>query len=111
MTLEEDSNALKNMSNNKSPGTSGFGADFYKVFWCKIGPFVVRALNGSFDKGHLSITQTQGIITCIPKEDKHRQFLKNWRPITLLNTIYKIGSSCIANKVKPLLNTLIKQVS
>ena len=32
----------------------------------------------------------------VPKEGKDKQFLKNWRPITLLNTVYKLASSCIA---------------
>ena len=47
----------------------------------------------------MSITQKEGIIACNPKEDKPKQFLRNWRPITLLNTSYKIASSCIAASV------------
>lgn len=41
-----------------------------------------------------------GIITCIPKDGKHKQFLKNWRPNSLLNVIYKIASGCIAERIK-----------
>jgi len=107
ITLSEASYVLKNMANNKSPGSSGFSIDFYKVFWPKLGTFVCRALNHAFDSGKLSITQCQGIITCIPKGDKPRQFLKNWRPITLLNTVYKIGSGSIANRLKQHINKLI----
>ena len=33
--------------------------------------------------------------------------MKNWRPVTVLNTVHKIGSSCIANRIKPLLNNVI----
>jgi hypothetical protein len=105
--LEEASTVLKNMKNNKSPGSSGFSAEFYKCFWNRIGLFVCRALNHAFISGNLSVIQTQGIITCIPKGDKPKQFLKNWRPITLLNTIYKIGSGCIANRIKIFLDKLI----
>ena len=77
------------MKNDKSPGSDGFTSNFFKVFWGKLGHFVVRALNCSFTNGELSITQKQGIITCIPKENSLKQFLKNWRPITLLNSVYK----------------------
>ena len=38
---------------------------------------------------------------------KPKDYLKNWRPITLLNTVYKIGTGCFANRVKLLLPKLI----
>ena len=63
------------MKNGKSPGTDGFGAEFFQCFWKQIGDFVVRALNESFRDGELSATQKQGIITCIPKGDKNKDFI------------------------------------
>ena len=107
LTLNEASKTLKNMKNNKSPGTSGFSADFYKVFWKQLGTFVLRAINAGFQNGELSITQQHGLIVCIPKENKSRNYLKNWRPITLLNTVYKIASGSIANRIKQVLDKLI----
>ena len=91
----------------KSPGTDGFGAEFFKCFWKQLGPFVVRVLNKAFEDGELSTTQKEGIITCIPKGDKPRDNIKNWRPISLLNVIYNTGSSCIANRIKRVLPSLI----
>ena len=44
---------------------------------------------------------------CIPKENKCRNALKNWRPITFLNTIYKIASGSIASRIKTVLDKLI----
>ena len=73
------------MSNNRSPGSSGFGAEFFKVFWKHLGHFVVRSINYGYSKGELSITQRKGIITCIPKESKDRTLITNYRPISLLN--------------------------
>ena len=70
---------------------------------------VVRALNWGFRKGELSCTQREGIITCIPKGDKRRDFIKNWRPISLLNVVYKIGSAAIANQIKTVLPELINE--
>ena len=57
----------------------------------------------------MSATQKQGIITCIPKGEKNKYFIKNWRPISLLNVVYKIGSSCIANRIKTVLPLLINE--
>ena len=99
--------ALKKMKNNKSPGTDGFTSEFFKFFYNDIKAFIKRALNEGFVEGKLSITQRQGLITCLPKGDKPKQFLKNWRPITLLNVIYKIASACIAERIKTTLTELI----
>ena len=51
----------------------------------------------------MSVTQRQGI----SKEGKDTIFFLNWRPITLLNTVCKIASSCIAKRVKTVLPQLI----
>ena len=55
----------------------------------------------------MSITQKEGIIKSIPKECKPKQFLRNWRPITLLNTSYKIESLCTAARIKIVLPKII----
>ena len=60
-----------------------------------------------YTKGEMSISLRQCIISCLPKGDKSRELLKNWRPISLLSVVYKLASSAIANRIKPLLNKLI----
>ena len=47
------------------------------------------------------------MITLIPKENKPRQFLTNYRPICLLNTIYKLASA--GNRMKTVLDKLISK--
>ena len=107
ITYREVSLILKAMSNNRSPGSDGFTAEFFKIFWKKMGHFVVRSINYGFSKGELSITQREGIITCIPKDNKPRHFVKNFRPISLLNCVYKIASGVIAARIKSTLQKLI----
>ena len=104
---EETLSILKKMKNNKSPGSDGFSVELFKFFYKDIIVFIRRAINEGYRLGKLSVTQKQGIITCIPKGDKSREFLKNWRPITLLNVIYKIASGCIAERLKTVLSKLI----
>lgn len=107
LTLDEALHCLKNMKNNKSPGSSGFNVEFFKFFWKDLGTFLVKAINYGFHKKELSITQREGVVTCIPKGNKCKKYLKNWRPISLLNVSYKIASGCIANRIKTVLPTLI----
>ena len=107
ITHSEAFDILKGMKSNKSPGSDGFTVEFFKGFWDDLGWFIVRAINESYSLGEFSNTQKEGIISCIPKGDKPRHFLKNWRPITLLNVIYKIASGVIAARIKTVLNHLI----
>ena len=73
------------MKNDKSPGLSGFSADFLKVFWKQLGFFVLSSINYGYSTGQLSTTQKQGIITCIPKDNKPKNNLKK------LETSYSFG--------------------
>ena len=81
LSVEECLESLKTMDSGKSPGTDGLPAEFYKVFWEDVSTFLIDALNLSFSKGYLSISQRRGLITLLPKKNKPRQYLKNWRPI------------------------------
>ena len=72
LTKEELAEALKNMKNEKSPGPDGFTTEFLKFFWKDFGNFLLRSINHGYKHGRLSITQTQGLITCIPKSNKIR---------------------------------------
>ena len=97
------------MNNNKSPGLDGFIVEFFKFFWTDIGHFILQSLNYGYRNGSLSITQKQGVITCIPKQNKSRINLKNWRPISLLNVIYKLASAVISNRLKKVLDNIINE--
>ena len=107
LTLEEIGNALKDMKNNKTPGIDGFPAEFFKFFWKDLKFFVLRAFNHFFQTGKLSISLRHCIISCLPKGDKPREYLKNWRPISLLSVVYKILSKTLANRIKNPLQYLI----
>ena len=79
------------------------------MFWANLGHFIVRSINYSYSIKEMSHVQKLGLITCIPKQDKPKQFLKNWRPITLLNFTYKIAAGCIVNRMKTVLDKIISK--
>ena len=62
---------------NKSPGTTGLPAEFYKVFSKHVKPFSLDALNCNYTNGYLSITQRRRLITLVPKKNKPAKLLKN----------------------------------
>ena len=57
--------------------------------------------------GELSTTQKQGVITLIEKKNQDKRFLKNWRPITLLNVNTKIASKYMEKRKESTLPDII----
>ncbi len=53
------------------------------------------------------LNKKRGIITLLPKKEKNRLFLKNWRPISLLNIDYKIIAKILAIRLQEVLPTII----
>ena len=63
----------------------------------------------AFVHGKLSNSQRQGIIRLIEKKDKDKRFVENWRPISLLNVDYKIGSKALATRLEKVLPEIIHE--
>jgi exonuclease III len=106
ITEEELSNAVKAMENNKSPDFDGLTTNFYKHFWPILGEELTRVYNYSFNNGLLTVSQRRGIITLLFKKGD-RTLLKNWRPVTLLNTDYKILTRALANRLQQVLPLIV----
>ena len=77
---EECLTALKEFKNNKTPGTDGFSAEFYKFFWSDLGTEMTASFNYAFQKDSLSISQKRGIISLIPPPKKDKLCLKTCDP-------------------------------
>ena len=95
------------MGNNKSPGNDGLSKEFYICFFNEIHSYLLQALNMSFREGQLSSSQRQAVIVLIKKKDKDKRFLKNWRPISLINVDAKIASKAIALRIKKVIGNLV----
>ena len=95
------------MECNKTPGSDGLPAEFYKVFWNDISDLFLNSINYAYRSGQLSVTQRRGIIKLIPKKDAEPNLIKNWRPISLLNCDYKIAAKAIANRFKQVIPNII----
>ena len=107
ITEEEIWEAINQSQDNKSPGNDGFTIEFYKFFWPEIKDLLLNSYLYSYEHGSLSIAQKQAVISLIPKSGKDLTNIKNWRPISLLNTDYKILTKILANRIKKYLPKLI----
>ena len=104
---EEVLYAIHNGKHGVAPGISGFSREFYQVLGKDLIGFIMKYIAFSEEQGILSGNQRVGVITLLPKGTKDKKTLKNWRPITLLSTLYKIISGVIANRFKTALPYVI----
>ena len=107
ITENELHGALKSLKYGKTPGSDGLTVEFYKLFWQEIRIPVFNSIVYAFESGKMSTEQRRGIISLIPKKTSDRLQLKNWRPITLLNTDYKILTKTLALRLQKSISDLI----
>ena len=96
------------MSSGKSPGADGLPVEFYRRFSSLLGQDLIDVLNFFFTHGSLSHTQRQGIPRLLFKKDDPLD-LENWRPISLLNTDYKICTKVLANRLREVIPLVLRE--
>ena len=101
--MQELLRAISSSKLNKAPGPDSFSNEFFKNILEELKEWIFRYFSEAIMNGKFSTTSFEGIITCIPKRGKLRNDLKNWRPLTLLNAMYKCFSSMVSNRLKSVL--------
>jgi hypothetical protein len=99
ITLEEIQHAIRKGGNNTAPGPDGIGTEFYKENLETIKDDLCNVLNQRMSHEKTEIQQNQGIIVCLFKANG-KQTPEGYRPITLLNTDYKILVRIIAHHIR-----------
>ena len=69
--------------------------------------FYLNSIKASFQTGLLTELQQLSIITLLQKPGKDICLHSNWRPISLLNVDHKIAAKVIANRIRPVLQSII----
>lgn len=100
--------ALAGTRSGKSPGGDGLPAEFYKKHWHLIREDLLEVLQEVAQSGTLPVSFREGVITLLYKKGD-RKDLRNWRPITLLNTDYKLFAKVLALRLRTVLQFLIHQ--
>ena len=107
ITLDEIKLALSQMGDNKSPGPDGLSKEFYLRYFDLLAPLLVKLYEHVFINGQLTKSMKLSYITLICKNEKVPQLCKNYRPISLLNTDYKIITKILSNRLRNFLPMLI----
>ena len=102
--MEDIEEALQQQfKKGNSPGSDGFGYEFYKGNWETIKDDLLQTYNNSYISQNLPKSMNETIVKLIPKKGDLSD-AKNWRPISLLNVDYKLLSRMIYNKTVKILN-------
>ncbi|KAK3229962.1 hypothetical protein Dsin_001843 [Dipteronia sinensis] len=91
---------------DKAPGPDGFNAYFFKITWDIVGKDVIDAVQEFFRSGLLLKELNATIFALVPKVPNPFK-MKDFRPISCCNTLYKIIAKIIANRIKPCLPDII----
>ncbi|KAK1697110.1 hypothetical protein QYE76_013807 [Lolium multiflorum] len=97
---------VKDMKSDTAPGPDGFSVLFFKRCWPLVKHGVLHILN-DFALGRIDISRLNfGIISLIPKVPGADQ-ISQFRPITLINVIFKIVSKAFAVRLDPIAHRII----
>ncbi|GKC35516.1 RNA-directed DNA polymerase, eukaryota, partial [Tanacetum coccineum] len=94
---------------NKSPGPNGYTFEFFRKYWTFIGNDIIQALKVFFANGCFPRGCNSSFIALIPKI-QDAKFVKDFRPISLIGSTYKIISKILANRLCLVLPDLISDV-
>ena len=107
-TKEEIVKAIKSLGKNKAVGTDGLSAELYQHFADKLADIYSHILDACYESRQLPQTTREALICLLFKKGDTR-LPKNWRPISLLNTDYKILAKLLAARFSKLLPYLLSQ--
>nr|GEY04183.1 RNA-directed DNA polymerase, eukaryota [Tanacetum cinerariifolium] len=94
---------------DKSPGPNGYTFGFYRHFWTTIEDDVFGAVNHFFTYGDFPIGCSSSFIALIPKIP-NANMVKDFRPISLIGSIYKIIAKILANRLVSVLGGIVNEV-
>ena len=101
--------ALTSMDNDQSPGNDDITKEFYIKFWDVVKKLLCTSIQQSFIAGELTTSQKQAIIKLIEERDRDKRFIKNCRPISLLNVDMKLISKVLASRLKSAISSTVNE--
>ncbi|GKB14610.1 RNA-directed DNA polymerase, eukaryota [Tanacetum coccineum] len=94
---------------DKSPGPDGFTFGFYRKFWSLLKDDVIDVVCYFFTNGFCLKGINSSFIALILKS-QGATMVKDFRPISLIGSIYKIIAKLLANRLVTVLDDLVNEV-
>lgn len=106
-SLGELTVSIQALAPHKAPGPDGLTGAFYQAFHDRLAPLLTMLFNAALTTpGAWPLSFTESV-TCLLHKKGAREDLANYRPISLLNTDYKLLTGTINRRLRPFLPQLI----
>ncbi|GAU51891.1 hypothetical protein TSUD_416760 [Trifolium subterraneum] len=106
--LEEIKKAIWDCDSFKSPGPDGVNLGFFKDFWEVLKIDLLNFFSEFHRQGILSKGLNSTFIALIPKVD-NPQRVADFRPIALVNSVYKLLSKVLTNRLRSVIASVVSQ--
>lgn len=105
-SLEKIRDAVFDSEGGKSPGPDGFTVLFFQKMWGVIKEDLCKVLEEFYHNGVINGSNNETFICLIPKKSNSCK-VTNFRPISLVTSLYKIISKVLASRLRNVLHTTI----
>ena len=99
LSMDELDKSVEEAKTGSAGGLDGINNKFIKKYWYYFKLPLLKYSRCCFRKGTLTDSFKTACIRLIPKKGDISK-IKNWRPISLINCIYKVISRAINNRLK-----------
>lgn len=107
VSFKEVQAAVTSFQTAKTPGLDGIPAEFYKTNAGLVIPWFHTLLLSMLEEGCLPPTMSEAVIVVIPKPNKDPALCSSYHQISLLNVDAKIVTKIPANRLIPVILTLV----
>ncbi|GKC51585.1 RNA-directed DNA polymerase, eukaryota [Tanacetum coccineum] len=109
VTKDEIKKAVWECGTDKAPGPDGFTFGFFRQFWYLVENDVFDAVSYFFSHNDIPRGCNSSFIALIPKIPD-ANVVKDFRPISLIGSIYKIIAKILTNRLVNVLGGLVNEV-
>ncbi|KAJ0527046.1 putative RNA-directed DNA polymerase [Helianthus annuus] len=106
---EEIKKAVWDCGGDKAPGPDGFTFKFVKKFWSFFEQYFFKIFQQFYSKPRITYGCNSSFIALIPKNRDPKE-ASDFRPISLIGMLYKVIAKVLANRLKPVLSTVVSPV-
>ena len=105
---EEIIQVVKDLQGDKSPGPDGFNMAFFQKCWSVVESDVLGFFEEVYEHGTFAQSLNATFVALIPKKSNATN-IRDFHPISLVGSVYKILSKVLANRLKPVLDGLVSE--